>query len=243
MLNSRTIIGSLGLVLVGTWLLGCGAPTPPATPPVAPTTTVVTTTSGTAGTPTGLNIPIDVQSGIAVNPPPNNTQIFSSLAQTKGFTNRSDPFALSSEEKEFNNEQLAESLVASNGNMTFMYEEPPVKVPSVEQAQPYRRLSGILVGNAVFAIIDMGDGQPPRIVSPGELIPGTDWTVVSIDDSKAVLRRPGNTLPHTIDVQLEEPPPGMGGGTTGTGGGTGGGGTPGAPPKKGSIGPKMGGVG
>jgi hypothetical protein len=88
-----------------------------------------------------------------------------------------------------------------------------------------------VVGDSVLALIDMGNGTT-ELIRPGQRIPGSEWTVVSIDEEKAILRRGGNRLPRQVTVRLELPPPGFGGGgNTGgfPGGPTGPGGPPGGP--------------
>ena len=92
------------------------------------------------------------------------------------------------------------------------------------EPQPYRRLSGILIGDSVLAILE--EGGKSTIVRPGMMIPDTNWRVVSIDKDKAILRREGPQLPHEVEVRLEVGMPGF----TNTGN-QGGGGTP--PPGRG----------
>jgi hypothetical protein len=70
-----------------------------------------------------------------------------------------------------------------------------VIIPVVEP-QPYRRLSGIVVGDSVLALIVMGDGAGPQIIRPGLRIPNSPWRVISIDEEQAVLRRDGDVLPR-----------------------------------------------
>lgn len=160
----------------------------------------------------------------------------------QSFTPRTDPFALLAEEKSFEASQSSERLLSEGGSWRFDYEVPEDKntAPVLEE-QPYRRLAGVIVGESVLALIDMGDGRPLEIIRPGQRIPNSEWTVVSIDEEKAILRRAGNKLPKQIVVRLESPPTGVGGGL-GTGGGTGGRGGPngpggvGGPPKGGGGG-------
>jgi hypothetical protein len=145
---------------------------------------------------------------------------------------RQDPFALTKDELEFETSQGALRTFNETGGyqMDYVPSETEEVAPTVEQ-QPYRRLSGIVVGDSVLAIIDMNDGSESQIIHPGERIPNSPWTVVSIDKEKAVLRRDGNVLPKEITVRLETPPPGQGGfsgGATGPGAGAGYPGGPGA---------------
>jgi hypothetical protein len=132
---------------------------------------------------------------------------------------RPDPFALHPIEAAYEVKQNNMRVFGQTGQFFTPMFTPTVnqvEIPILEP-QPYRRLAGILVGETVLAIIDMGDGRPMRLVRPGERITNTPWTVASIDEEKAVLRRSGPTLPHEVVVRLETPPsfapgPGTGGG-------------------------------
>ncbi|MBN9500394.1 MAG: hypothetical protein BGO01_03440 [Armatimonadetes bacterium 55-13] len=159
----------------------------------------------------------------------------------QSFASRTDPFALMAEEKAFEVSQSSERLLADSG-FSFDYEEPEQKDDTpVLEPQVYRRLAGVIVGESVLALIDMGDGRPLEIIRPGQRIPNSEWTVVSIDDEKAILRRNGNKLPRQIVVRLESPPfnPNQGGGAPG-----GPNGGPGGAPGRGAPGrPGMGGPG
>ncbi|HJP82302.1 MAG TPA: hypothetical protein VJ835_02250 [Fimbriimonadaceae bacterium] len=136
----------------------------------------------------------------------------------QSFAPRRDPFALLPEERGFELSQSSERLLAESGGFRFDF-EPPVESAPVEvvEPQPYRRLAGVIVGESVLALIDMGDGRL-EIIRPGQRIPNSEWTVVSIDEDKAILRRSGNKLPRQIIVRLESPPfnpnQGTGGGGT-----------------------------
>lgn len=153
----------------------------------------------------------------------------------QSFSPRNDPFALLAEERSFESRQASERVFSESGSWRFDYEAPPpVNDVEVLEPQPYRRLAGVIVGESVLALIDMGDGRL-EIIRPGQRIPNSEWTVVSIDEDKAVLRRSGNRLPRQIVVRLESPPSGFGGGAQS--GGQGGQGAPGG------IGPARGGFG
>jgi len=144
-------------------------------------------------------------------------------------------FDLRSFERIFDDQQAAERLLTVSGGFGTFYEEPvEVTTPPITEPQPYRRLSGIVVGDSVVAILEFGDGRT-IIVRPGQQIEGTPWRVVSINEQRAILRRSGNVLPREITVRLESPPPGFGPNTGGPAGGPGGfpgqpGGFPGGPP-------------
>lgn len=170
------------------------------------------------------------------------TQLASLKTRTSGnhgqsFAPRNDPFALMAEERAFHINQSSERVLSENGGFTMDYvEPPPPDTTEVIEPQPYRRLAGVIVGESVLGLIDMGDGRPLEIIRPGQRIPNSEWTVVSIDEEKAILRRSGNRLPRQIVVRLESPPfnpnQGGGGGPAGPGGpgfGPGGGGPGGRP--------------
>jgi len=203
-------------VLAGV-LVGCGGGS---TTAETPTTTTVPE----------VNIPIDAPAGIPVGVLADPKPLLASetRAAMRAGHPRSDPFALRSDERQYETRQEAERIIGTLGGFSDNQFQPrgdEQKPAPVIEPQPYRRLAGIVVGDSVLALIDMGNGTT-ELVRPGQKIPGTEWTVVSIDEEKAVLRRSGNVLPHQITVRLELPPPGMGGAP---GGGFQPGGAPGAP--------------
>jgi hypothetical protein len=133
------------------------------------------------------------------------------LIVARTFSPRANPFALRPAERTFEQNQLADNLVQIGGGWRFDYEPQPERQPTfIDEPQPYRRLAGVLIGESVTALIDMGDGQGIRSIRPGQRIEGTEWTVVSIDEEKAVLRRvprPGvNVRPNEVIVRLEPVP-------------------------------------
>lgn len=140
---------------------------------------------------------------------------------------RSDPFALTTQERYFETQQATERIFSGpSGFGVFVTPKPDTDEQVVApEPQPYRRLSGIVVGDSVLAILEE-QGKEPVIVTPGMKIPNTPWTVVSIDQDKAVLRRSGNVKPTQIVVRLEVPRDGFG---VAPGGGAPGG-PPGGPP-------------
>lgn len=151
-------------------------------------------------------------------------------ASTMTVTNaRQDPFALLAMEGVFEKNQQRERMVseAEGGSWPVYYEEPPRQREEIEitEPQPRRRLAGIVLSpTGVGALIEMEDGRTYE-VRPGSRIPNSDWTVVSVDQDKAVLRRGGNRLPKVIVVTLEPGNRAPAGG--GAAGGAGGGGRPG----------------
>jgi hypothetical protein len=187
--------------------------------------------------------------------------VFKKMVQARAasFHPRGDAFALTADEKSYDYSQSAERVFSEIGGFpTYVQPSEPVAPQVVTEQQPYRRLSGVVVGDSVLAIIDMGNGAAPVLIRPGMHIPNTEWTVVSIDLDKAVLHRSGNVLPNTIEVRLETPPANYASGTGGApggypgagypgggypGGGYPGGGYPGAGGPRGPGGPGGGGAG
>jgi hypothetical protein len=93
-------------------------------------------------------------------------------------------------------------------------------------------LAGILIGETITALIDMGDNSGLQTIRPGQEIRSgnTTWVVQSIDEEKAILRRKeGNIRPKYVVVRLEDsasaanPAPTGGGSANPRGGGGGGG--------------------
>lgn len=148
------------------------------------------------------------------------------ILATSRFGHRSNPFALNKDEISFDMAQAQERITIEGGSFGSLYQLPDDKNDAVipVEAQPYRRLSGILIGDSVLAILE--EGGKSTIIRPGMLIPGTDWRVISIDRDRAILRRDGNTLPKEVEVRLEIGFPSGVGGTGQQGGGQRGGGPP-----------------
>ncbi len=147
-------------------------------------------------------------------------------------TPRTDPFALTTLEKYFETQQATERFFAGgSGFSTYVTEkeEVPEDVIPFEE-QPYRRLSGIIVGDSVLAILE--EGNTATIITPGMKLPNSPWTVASIDADKAVLRRSGRVRPTQVVVRLEtrayDPQGGGGDPSLGPGGPSGSGGAPGS---------------
>lgn len=122
-------------------------------------------------------------------------------------TPRPDPFALQQQENEYERKENNERVFATTGSFftsLFVPKPESVQIERVEP-QPFRRLAGVLVGDSVMAIIDMGDGSAMQVIRPGMQIPNSPWRVVSIDQDKAVLRRGGFVRPNEIVVRLQSP--------------------------------------
>jgi len=190
------------LALVAGLLVGCN---PPAAPPAAATATV---------NPLKVNVTSDAGIGATQLQDPKTLMVAELAAARRAGPPRKDPFAMKPDEKAYDIEQSGLRLVSTYGPFepVFTPPEEPDHNPPVIEDQPYRRLAGVVVGDSVLAIIDMGNGTT-ELIRPGQQIPNSEWKVVSIDQDKAVLRRNGKTLPHEITVRLESPPGGVGGGT------------------------------
>lgn len=225
-MKRNLILGSSVGLLGALFLVGCGQPAP-----VPPAPSVATPP---------VNVVVNADAGVEVTQSTDLARLpklYASAASKYGGPRR-DPFALQSDERAFDQAQLSERVLGGAGFYPLGYQEPEDREATVEiEPQPARRLLGIIIGDAVVAIIDMGDGRT-ELIRPGTKIPNSEWTVVSIDSDKAVLRRSGQKLPREITVKLE-PPSALGGGAP-AGGGPGAGG-PGGPPGPGAGGPPMGG--
>ncbi len=167
---------------------------------------------------------------------------WATLLASHAFSTRPDPFALHPKEVAYEHQQAMERAFSTTGgfSVNFIPTVETVVLPVVEP-QPYRRLAGVIVGDSVLALIDMGDGRI-QLIRPGQVIEG--WTVASIDADKAILRRSGNRLPHEVIVRLESAPfgaPNQGGSRNAPGTSGPGGGTPGGPNKGGGGKPAGGG--
>lgn len=196
----------LGMLAIGTVMAGCQPPEEPvATSSPVPSKPVEIKFTSLAGVPEAA---------------PTTAADVKALTALKSFTKRPDPFALKSNERQFDRDQEALRVFGETG-FTVQYQEPEEEAPKQEdipEPQPYRRLAGVVVGDSILALIDMGNGQL-EVIRPGQQIPNSEWRVISIDSEKAVLRRNGNRTPRQIIVRLESPPPGMGGGGMGQPGG------------------------
>jgi hypothetical protein len=149
--------------------------------------------------------------GVKIDPPVAGGTKWVELVTSRAFSARPDPYALHPRERSFEVAQTGERIFSETGGWRdyFVPAVETVVVPEIEP-QPYRRLAGVIVGESVLALIDMGDGQL-QLIRPGQEIQG--WRVASIDSDKAILVRGGNKLPHQVQVRLESPP--FGGGSSG----------------------------
>ena len=194
MRNKVKILLAAGTAVVA--LYGCGGgSTPPST--VASTTTPVIKPGA----------PIDAEAGVGAAISGDTKQLIA-MVTTRAKGTRPDPFSLMDPEKKFEEAQRQASVFEKTGGFTMDWTPPEPKQDAVEpyEAQPYRRLAGIITGDSVMAIMDTGAGT--QLIAPGTKIEGTEWYVVSIDEEKAVLRRPGKAKPTEITVRLESSPSG-----------------------------------
>lgn len=127
------------------------------------------------------------------------------LLEGKTFVSRTDPFALMNQEAAFDELQAAERLLSESSwnnevEPTLEMTDEPIIV--VERL-PAWRLAGVVIGNGVIALLDVG-GKVYDI-RPGSKVPGTEWTVASIDQERAILVREGNKLPKQFEVGLQGP--------------------------------------
>ncbi len=190
--------------------IGCGGGS--SSTPAAPSPEMTSTSTAPVS-----YTPPNVPAGLPVEQSKDDKTYKTLVASSSRFGHRGDPFELTREEAAYDRQQNVERVMGTMGGFTTQYELPPdeTKQIPVDEPQPYRRLAGIIVGDSVLAIIDMGTGQAATIIRPGMKVPKTEWTVASIDEDKAVLHRDGPVGPHNITVRLESPPPGFSGNTGG----------------------------
>jgi len=162
-----------------------------------------------------VNFDPKVDAGVPVVQAADPTEVPKLVAMKQAsFSSRPDPFSLMPAERRFDRAQFAERVFSEAGTFGSYFDtssDVNVKPLPIVEAQPYRRLSGVVIADAVLAIIEV-EGQETKIIRPGQMIEGTEWRVVSIDEEKAVLRRSGNRLPRQVVVKLESPPAQVGGG-------------------------------
>ncbi|MFQ3609855.1 MAG: hypothetical protein SNJ72_00020 [Fimbriimonadales bacterium] len=165
------------------------------------------------GGPSPMGGPAMMGQPSSATPPPAQQQ----TAQVP-FKPRRDPFAYLPEENE------ALQADAFDPNRYFVLASPPrpprVELPEPFEPQPRRRISGIVIGTTVSAILEQ-EGEIPQIIQPGDTV--GEFRVAAITPEGAILRRSrGN--PREVFVRYEPPSAGGVGG-----GGRAGGFAPGAP--------------
>lgn len=161
------------------------------------------------------------EAGVSVDIKPDEAFARTKLvAANKNFGRRRDAFALLPSEANYERSQRQEFAFTESGGFFGEEYELPEEVTSptiVVEPQPLnRRLSGVLLGNGVSALLEMENGQTYEVF-PGAQIPGSPWYVVSIDATRLVLGRDGDTLPKTVVVVLGPKLGGGGGGNQGSG--------------------------
>lgn len=159
------------------------------------------------------------------------------IAKAMSFGARSNPFALLGGEVSFDRMQTAARIIDETGGFRSDYDpQPDVQEDAVkEQVEvPNWRLAGVIVGDAVVALLDTGS----RVVEirPGSPVPETEWVCIAVDTETAVLRHRRDVQPKEVTIFLAAQlfgAPGVGG-QGGVGGGlgdaAGGAGGPGGPP-------------
>ncbi|MDX2064649.1 MAG: hypothetical protein SFX74_02785 [Fimbriimonadaceae bacterium] len=188
-----------------------------------------------------VNFEPNVDAGVPVAPETDPTMIkrLGTLVAAKypSHNSTSGAFKLRPSERAYEEQQGTERLFSSLGFTTEYSEVEEVLPPTVTIAPPFQRLSGIVVGDSIVALLETSDGTT-RLVRPGQAIPEIGWKVTSIDEGKAVFTRVGqpNVQPRVAVVRLETAPPG----SIPAGGNVGG---PGGPPFGGPGGPPFGGPG
>ena len=133
---------------------------------------------------------------------------------------RADPFSILPVEKAADERARQQQLLAMLGDFQLFAQPKPKPVnPALipVEPQPYRRLSGIVRGEAVAAILEVPGVSDPVVVRPGDKV--GEWTVRSIDNEKLVLVRSGDKRPNTVEVKLEALPATLA--SSGAGAGTG----------------------
>jgi len=215
-----------------------GSPTPgggTVAPQGSPNTGTPGTGQQVAGAPAAnQGFVAQADAGISIPPPPDDPTFKKVVEATesKNFVVRNDSFALSTKEKAFEKDQQTARIMGTMGGFTTYFELPEERIEETtikKEAPPLWRISGIILGDAVMALLVKSEGGPAEVLRPGSQISGTNWVVASIDVDKVVLKRGGDTLPKTVTVYLQERMPtdtgsGGGGGNSGGPGGAGPGG-------------------
>jgi hypothetical protein len=146
------------------------------------------------------------------------------LARASSFGARSNPFALLGSELAFDRNQTAARIIDETGGFRSDFTpQPDVEEESVKEQVEYPnwRLAGVIVGDAVIALLDMGT----RVVEirPGAPVTETEWICISIDNDSAVLRHRRDVTPKEVTIylaaQLFGAPAGGGAGAGGPQGG------------------------
>ncbi len=203
-LQNMNRFGTFGLAVLALAVVGCGGGA--ASAPV---------TAAPAATPKPVNFEPNVDAGVPVTQSADAAEYVKLAAVTSGKYPKHDAngsaFKLRGSELEYEAQQGMERVFSSSG-FAVEYEEQEVIPPVARfEAAPFRRLSGIVVGVSVIALLEMLDGTT-MLIRPGMAIPGTQWVVQSIDEEKAIMRRntKENVQPKLVVVRLETAPIGTG---------------------------------
>ncbi|MCX7800869.1 MAG: hypothetical protein N2109_11065 [Fimbriimonadales bacterium] len=141
--------------------------------------------------------------GVPVEPN-NSTDNLKKLVASRVFPSRPDPFSLLPVEAQFDRDQASARFQQTQGFMTVWTPTEEMEELTVPEPQPSRRLAGVVVSNgAVLILIDMGDGRGIQLARAGSKL--GEWTVVSIDTEKAILRRDPKKRPSEVLVPLASP--------------------------------------
>lgn len=171
--------------------------------------------------------------GAAASPVASAKPDIFSVARAMSFGARANPFALLGSEVSFDRLQTAARIIDETGGWRSDFvPQPDVQEDAVKEqiAIPNWRLAGVIVGDAVVALLDMGTTVVE--IRPGAAIPETEWVCISIDNESAVLRHRRDVQPKEITIFLAAQifgTPAVGGGLGDGVGGSGGPGMPGAP--------------
>ena len=120
---------------------------------------------------------LTAERGVPKNPGPPVDPV--ALASSRNFGARPDPFALMSEERLFDADQRTESFLTANGSYALYIEpeieDPGTAEPPVFEPVPAWRLSGVIIGNGVMALLDTG----ARVyeIRPGMMVPGSSGKI------------------------------------------------------------------
>lgn len=155
--------------------------------------------------PTPEPVFIAAPAGLPVGPAPADSAY--KLIHSQTTVTRPDAFRMHDFEEGYDIKARNEKIVQTTGGSwpSFFVPKPEIVQVETVEPQPFRRLAGVLVGDSVMAIIDMGNNTPMQVIRPGMQVPNSPWKVVSIDEEKAILRRTGNKRPKEIIVRLQGP--------------------------------------
>lgn len=194
-----------------------------------------TAAAGTSTTATTSAFQSKATAGVPISPADDPNALKNLIASAE-VRPRKDPFSLTGAEKNYDLNQLAERLSNEGGITNLMYEIPQEKDSDIipEELQPYRRLCGVIIGDSVLAILVTPGQEEGKILKPGDVLPGTAYRVVSIDEDKLVLERSDGHRPKRVVVRLEQAPAGTLGQQAGVGAGAGVGGGPAGRPGTGA---------